>query len=833
MARNVVPIINLSRNRRASGNILNLKTKLEDGMQKNRLLLWSRRILFIALALLVLAIAGAWLYLRGSLARLEGSQQAAGLESTASVARDAHGVPLISGGSRGDVAYATGFVHAQERYFQMDLLRRVAAGELSEMFGERALPLDKSHRLHRLRARAELALKIMPAADRALLERYVAGVNDGLKSLSARPFEYALTGAAPRAWAPADTLLVIFAMYFDLQGSQEPRELARGWFKEHATAEQRAFLAPESTPWDAPLDAPGIAAGDILIPAAPPAWWGKPLADATSAPARMAAAEFQNMVGSNNWAVSGTRSDTGAAIVADDMHLGIQLPNTWYRAALQFPDGKGGQRRIVGVTLPGAPFVVAGSNGHVAWGFTNSYGDYMDFIALETDSARPGQVRTQAGWETPVLNEETILVKGAPAVKLAVRDTSLGPIRASQGRDYALHWAAHTPAAVNFNAGKLEWDDTLDEALAIAPTLGIPAQNFVGGDQQGNIGWTVAGPLPRRAAPGVDSTYPMSVDDPAGVWQGWLAPDEYPKVVNPAHGHLGTANSRQLAGSGALLIGDGGYDLGARTHQVRDDLAALGPKTGVKQVYAIGLDDRAVFLSAWRERAMAALDAKALAGHAQRAEALALLKNSWSGRASVESAGYRITRGFMYAVYDIAYENANAELAKIDPKASMASVSARWPVVLARLLDQQPAAWLPAQYADWQALQVAALDRVIADLTKDGQPLAKATWGQRNTATSAHPFAAVVPVLGKYLKVAPDMLTGDQHMPRVAGPAFGQSERMVVSPGHEEQGIFNMPGGQSGHPLSPYFLDGRSDWLSGRETPLLPGPAQHTLTFVK
>jgi penicillin amidase len=130
-------------------------------------------------------------------------------------------------------------------------------------------------------------------------------------------------------------------------------------------------------------------------------------------------------------------------------------------------------------------------------------------------------------------------------------------------------------------------------------------------------------------------------------------------------------------------------------------------------------------------------------------------------------------------------------------------------------------------------LQLAALDRVIAELTRDGQPLKNATWGQRNTAASAHPMASAVPLLGKYLKVAPDMLAGDQHMPRVAGPTFGQSERLTVSPGHEEQGIFNMPGGQSGHPLSPYFLDGRMDWLTGRESPLLPGPAQHTLTFVK
>jgi penicillin amidase len=806
-------------------------------MQKSGLAVWSKRILLTALALLVLVIAAAWLYLRGSLAKLEGTQQAPGLETTASVARDAHGVPLISGGSRLDVAYATGFVHAQERYFQMDLLRRVAAGELSELFGARALQVDKSHRLHRFRARAELALKTMPAADRTLLDRYAAGVNAGLNSLDAKPFEYALVGMTPRAWSAADSLLVIWAMYFDLQGNQEPRELARGWFKDHASAEQRTFLSPESTSWDAPLDAQDVAAGDSAIPASPPGWWGKPRSAQTTLATRVAAAEFLNTVGSNNWAVAGSRSDTGAAIVADDMHLGINLPNTWYRAALQFPDGKGGQRRVVGVTLPGTPVVVVGSNGHVAWGFTNSYGDYLDLIALDTDAAKPGQVRTQAGWETPVVHEETILVKGAAAETLAVRETSLGPIRESAGRSYAIHWTAHTPAAVNVNAQKLEFADTLEQALAIAPTLGIPAQNFVGGDDKGNIGWTIAGPLPRRARSSAAdisaSTYPLGADDQAGVWSGWLKPEEYPKVVNPANGYLATANSRQLAGSGAELIGDGGYDLGARTHQVRDNLAALGDKTDVKKVYAIGLDDRAIFLGAWRERAIAALDASAIKDQSRRAEALKMLKESWTGRASVDSVGYRITRAYMYALYDILYDGANDELVKLDPKANMAAVSSRWPVVIARLLDQQPAAWLPPQYASWQALQLAALDRVVDDLTRDGKPLVAATWGQRNTAASAHPMASAVPLLGKYLRVAPDMLAGDQHMPRVAGPTFGQSERLTVSPGKEEQGIFNMPGGQSGHPLSPYFLDGRDDWLTGRASPLLPGPAQHTLTFVK
>jgi len=800
-------------------------------MRNRRWWTWPVRVLLAIMALLVLAAAGAWLYLRASLPKVDGTQPAAGLQTTASVARDERGVPLISGGSRLDVAYATGFVHAQERFFQMDLLRRLPAGELAELFGVRALPADQAHRLHRLRARAGLALAVLAPADRLLIERYAAGVNAGMEALGARPFEYVLAGSTPRPWTSTDTLLVIWAMYFDLQGNQLPRELARGWLRDHATPEQRAFLAPAFTQWDAPLDAETISGPDAPIPATAPAWWGKPRAPGPEAPRRLAAAELLNTVGSNNWAVAGSRTASGAAIVADDMHLGLQLPVLWYRAALQFPDGLGGQRRVVGVTLPGAPVVVAGSNGQVAWGYTNSYGDYLDLVALAADPAHPGQVRTPTGWETPRTHRETIVVKGAPAATLVVRETSLGPLRDVAGQTYAVRWAAHLPGAVNVNAHWLEWVATVDQALALAPTLGIPAQNMVAGDAAGHIGWTIAGPLPRRAAGGVDASYPLA--DGNHTWQGWLAAAEYPKVVDPADGVLATANSRQLAGAGAALLGDGGFDLGARTRQVRDGLRALAPGTDVPRVYAVALDHRAVFLAPWRERAMAALDPAALADHPLRAEALALLKHTWTGRASVDSVAYRLTRGFLYALYDLLYQHADQQLAALEPKAGMAAVSARWPVVVERLLDRQPAGWLPAQFSSWQALQLAALDRAIDDLTHDGQRLADATWGRRNTAASAHPMASAIPLLGRFLAVPPDMLAGDQHMPRVAAPTFGASERMTVTPGREHEGVFNMPGGQSGHPLSPDFLSGRDAWVAGRTTPLLPGTPRHTLTFTR
>jgi len=798
-------------------------------MRTRRWRRWTTRGLLAVALLLALAVVGAWLYLRASLPQLDGARRSPLLSAPVTVARDADGVPVIAGANRLDLAYATGFVHGQERFFQMDLLRRSAAGELAELFGPRALPLDRAHRLHRFRARAALVLARMDAQERVFLERYAAGVNDGLGALTAQPFEYALNGATPRAWTPADSMLVVWAMYFDLQGNQEARELARGWLAANLDPAQRAFLLPEASRWDAPLDASTIASvAAVPLPAAAPAWWGRK----DAVPARqLAGVGFADAVGSNNFALAGSRSASGAAIVSDDMHLGLQLPNIWYRLALRFTDAQGRARRVVGVSLPGAPLVIAGSNGHVAWGFTNSYADTLDLVRLERDEAHPGQLRLPSGWEMPVQQIETILVKGAPAQRLAVRETSLGPLRVAGGEIHAIHWVAHAPEALNLHHMRLETAATLDEALDAATGDGIPAQNIVLGDERGNIAWTVAGALPRRTQGGSAVSYPLAADGAVPTWDGLLAPTEHPRVINPASGQLVTANSRQLAGAGAELLGDGGFDLGARTRQLRDGLQALPPKANVAAAFGTMLDDRALYIEGWRTRALAALDAHGIAGRPQRAEFARLLRESWDGHASVGSVGYRLAQQYRWSLYELLFAGANAEMRRLDPKASMQAATSRWSDVLARLLDERPAAWLPAGYASWQELELAAVDRTILEVTRDGTPLAQATWGRRNTAAIAHPIAMALPALARWIGAPPDQLPGDANMPRVAGPKFGQSERMTVSPGREEDGLFDMPGGQSGHPLSPFFLRGHADWVKGTAKPLLPGRATHTLTF--
>jgi penicillin amidase len=800
-------------------------------MKRRRARRWVGAALWLLVALLLATLVGAYAFMRASLPARDGEIAAAGLRAPVTVTRDARGVATLHGSDRDDIAFATGYVHAQERFFQMDLLRRAATGELAALLGKTLLPVDRERRIHRFAARAGVALATFAEADRVALERYAAGVNAGLAALDARPFEYGVLRASPRPWRPEDTLLVVWAMYFDLQDDQIHRVYSRGWLRDHgSSAGQLAFLLPTSSGYDAPLDAPAVDEIAAPLPPDPPAWFGKPPKAKLALLEDIGNAE----VGSNNWAVAGSRSKSGAAIVANDMHLVLRLPTLWYRAAIELEAAGAPLRRIVGVTLPGAPAVVAGSNGQVAWGMTNSYGIYLDLLELEFDPKDPIRYR-MPGTEWGLLRtvDEHIAVAGGADEILHVQETAFGPVWERAGRRYAVHWIAHDQGAVNVVFGRIEGANSVAEAIAIAQHAGFPAQNMVAGDAAGHIGWTLAGALPGRNASWA-STFPAPAASAAShTWTALAAASAHPSVIDPPSGQLATANARQLAGAGYTAIGDGGADLGARQHQVRDGVAALGASTDEAGVYSVALDDRALYLAPWRDRALQALagDPDA-AAHPKRGEFKRLLESTWTGHASVDSVAYRLTRAFVGSLYGELFGGVDEEMRAADKQASFARATPRWPAVIERLLDEQPPGWLPKGHADWRGVQLAAIDDAIADLEKDGTPLAQATWGRRNTSHIAHPMASSLPLGEHWLAAPPQPMPGDSHMPRVAAPDFGQSERFVVSPGREASGIFNMPGGQSGHPLSRDFLDGHDDWADGKATPLLPGAPVHTLRFV-
>ena len=338
-----------------------------------------KRTSLAAVGLLLLGLIAGWMVLRASLPKLDGSLELSGLSTAVTVERDDMGVVTLRAGDRSDLARALGFVHAQDRFFQMDLSRRMSAGELSALFGPAALDADRANRIHRFRDVARRTFSLLDANQRQLLETYARGVNQGLAELASRPFEYWLLGVRPEPWVPEDTLLVLYSMFLDLNdgsGRQEAMRVAIREFYPPALAE---FLQPAGGPWDAPL------MGD---PALPPPVPGPELLDlrgdlttSTQVPdaTGLTGLEQQEVraPGSNNWAVAGWRSGTGRAILANDMHLGLRVPNTWYRARLKVAD----LVDVTGVTLPGVPTVVAGTNGKVAWGFTNTFGDWVDLVA--------------------------------------------------------------------------------------------------------------------------------------------------------------------------------------------------------------------------------------------------------------------------------------------------------------------------------------------------------------------------------------------------------------------------------------------------------------------
>ena len=794
---------------------------------------WWRRTLLASLGLLALLTGvGGWLYLRlhGSLAQLEGAAPLAGLRAPVAVERDSLGIPTIRGDNRLDVARATGFVHAQERFFQMDLLRRTAAGELAALVGATALPLDRAHRLHRFRHRARLALAATPVEDQALIAAYAAGVNAGLAALLAPPFEYLLLRTAPEPWRPEDTPLVVYAMYLDLQGQQWRRESARGVLRDRLPPELAAFLDPPGTEWDAPLRGepfpapppPGPAIFDLRRNdgANPP-----DRANTEIRPDRLTSAETELPRGSNNWAVAGRLTAHGGALLANDMHLGLRLPNIWYRATLAYPDEHGGERQIHGVTLPGTPAIVSGGNGHIAWGYTNSEGDWADLVILEP-GADNGTYQTPDGPRAFSRVQETLTVKDDPAATLEILETRWGPVvdRDHQGRQRALRWVAHDARAVNLKLLALERADTVDAALEIINRAGAPAQNVLLADADGRIAWTLSGPIPRRF--GHDGRLPASWTDGQRGWSGWLEPAEYPRIVDPPGGRLWTANGRVVDGAWLNLLGDGGYALGARARQIRDGLLERD-RFDERDFLALQLDDRALFLARWRELLLVTLTPDAARAN-PRWDDLRRYVADWGGRAAVDSVGYRAVRAFRLQVRDRAFAPLTAACRQADPRFDYGlfrqSEGPLW-----QLISQRPSHLLDPRYPDWSALLLDAADATLAELTADGRPLAAHAWGDYNQVRIQHPFSRFLPWPSRWLDLPAQALPGDLHMPRIQTPDSGASERLAVAPGRQRNGILHLPGGQSGHPLSPFYRAGHVAWATGEPLPLLPGPTAHRL----
>jgi penicillin G amidase len=783
---------------------------------------WILRLAGALVSAAVIISVLAWMTLRASLPTLDGEIVVMGPAAATAISRDTDGIVTIAAATREDVAFATGFAHGQDRFFQMDIIRRRSAGEVSELVGAVALDIDKRFRFHRFRTRAREAVAQLPAADLRILERYAVGVNEGLASLGTEPFEYFLLGEDPRPWLPEDTILVAYTMFLNLNDERADRDLKRGLARRVLPEELFTFMYPQGTPWDAPLM--GEPRATARIPSADIV----STRDVIGEPPSANEIGKPDLAGSNNWVVGGALTESGRALMSNDMHLGLTVPGIWYQARLVVNGDE--PRDVTGVTLPGTPFVIGGSNGLVAWGNTNSYGDWSDAVVLQP-GAIDGTYRNGDA-DLPFTEfVELIEIKGGEPVEYVIRETIWGPVHDRvqyPDGEVAVSWTAHDAASLNLNLLRLETATSVTEALDIANTMGGPPQNFVVGDAEGNAGWTIAGRIPVRV--GYESTLPADWSNGAG-WSGWVEPDQYPRVVNPGSGRIWTANARVADGEALDIIGDSGYDLGARARQIRESLFEKD-RFDANDMLAIQIDDRALFLSRWRDLLLREIDESTAADDPGLAEFRQLVDN-WIPRAVPDSTGYRLVRTFRLEVQAQLF-HALMHPARMEYGDDVElRISNQFEGPLWALVSQQPEHLLPGQFGSWRELFIQAVHASIRSFEDNyGTSLSERTWGERNTVAIRHMLSGAVPMLAGFLDIPAEPLPGDVDMPRAQGRRFGASQRFSVAPGDESNGIMHIPAGQSGHPLSEFYKKGHRDWAEGKPSPFLPGETQHKLLLI-
>lgn len=801
-------------------------------------------------ALLVVALlaAGAlYIAVRRSVPVIEGELSSDHLSAAAFIERDALGVPAIRGSSRNDVAFASGVAHAQDRFFQMDLLRRSAAGELSALLGASLLPVDQSLRRHRFRAVAEEVFRNASEVERSLLLAYTAGVNAGMNSLLARPWEYLLLRARPRPWEPQDSVLVGLAMYLSLNDPSGRQEIERARLKQSLPPELFAFLHPIGTEWDAPIlgrtwRTPEIPGEEIFDLRKQQADGGSGIADPRSARSPVTGSRSspidynlfgaqrpEELPGSNSWAVAGTHAQGGAALLANDMHLGLQLPNVWYQARLLVESDTEEQRDLAGIMLPGLPLIIVGSNSHVAWGYTNSYGDWTDLIMIEVDPADSSRYLTAQGSEPFEIHSEDIEVHGAQSVRFDYRTTRWGPVmdQTFDGRPVALAWTAHHARATNLGMFAFERARSIDELLAAANRAGAPVQNVLAVEKSGRIGWSLMGQIPIRGTH--DASIPSSWRDGTAGWSAWRDPGEYPRVVDPSAGRLWTANARVIDAQTWLdVLGEGGYDLGARAAQIRDTLLADSSATA-QEMAALQIDDRALFLNRWRDLLLELVAAQGASASSDAAlsEASNLVQR-WSGRAAADDPGYRIVRAFRNEVRAEVFSWFTSLAGASDSSVTF-KPSAQFEGPLWTLVTQRPAHLLHPKFESWDRALLDSLRRALVHLGETCGTLSECTWGAENRLSMRHPLSRAVPLISRWVDMSETAMSGDAAMPRVQASSFGASQRLVISPGREGDALFQMPGGPVSHPLSPFYAAGHEQWVKGEPRPLHPGEAEFVL----
>jgi len=787
-----------------------------------RIFLW---LLAIPVLLLGGTIAYAYFVGRSALPQLDGNLPAKGLSAPVKVTRDAHGVPAIEAAGLEDLFFAQGYVTAQDRLWQMDVMRRFAAGELSEILGEDTLNIDREQRILGLRAAAKKSLTLAAPRDRSYFDAYARGVNAFIEAHEkSLPIEFRILHYRPKPWQAEDSIVIANQMVKDLNFYTFRDSLTREKILAKLGPELTADLYVNHSWHDRPPtvmredinnneqqnqgdseqdddDQDDDSGPDNAVTQRSPALevWAQPAPEAVN--------------GSNDWVVSGAHTVTGRPLLANDMHLGHQMPNLWYEAHL-----KSGQLDVAGVTLPGMPYVIVGHNQRIAWGFTN-LGPTVTDAFIETFNAQ-GADQTPQGWQQPEQREEVIHVKGKSDVRVDVKTTRHGPIISElipgETRQVALRWTLYDGLHMPFF--DVDTAQNWEEFRKAFSQLDAPGQNVVYADVDGNIGYQATGRIPIRASG--DGSLPVSGADSAHEWTSYIPFDKLPNIYNPPSGIIATANGR-ITPDGFPYSVSVEWEAPWRTARIYHVLES-GRKFGPSDMLALENDVQSENDLFAAERFVYAVDHAAKPS--ARARQAADLMRNWDGRMLASAAAPTIAVRSAQELTRLLLEP-RLGTAPEDPKQQKETLSWKsyaWEmrtVWLQNVMLHQPKRWLPEKYPNYEEMLTAAVDAAVntPDSPKD---LSSWHWGSVNAVEIEHPILSKIPLLRRWAAPGINEQSGSSYTVKAVTGHHGPSERFTANLADLDQATLNTVTGQGGNFLSPFYMDQWNAWYEGSTFPL-------------
>ena len=811
-----------------------------------------RRILLsIFLILLIAAGTAIWWFVYRPLPQVDGTIVVNGLHSPVSVERDRWGIPHIRADSAEDMVEAQGYVMAQDRLWQMDLLRRVGRGQLSEIFGPALLSIDRKFRTLGFGRAAEREAAAASGEPRVIVEAYARGVNRFIEQHQNQlPLEFSLLHYKPQPWAPADTFVIGGYLYETLTDTWE-RELDRAKVTERVGLDRaKDLFSPEaamdhfivgdpndkkdgsqhahSSDDDEDDDEmesddvikaqnlkPGTAGEDEIPPGINSLLWPA-VRDFLSATNR----EIRRSLGSNNWVVSGAHTATGKPLLANDTHLELSVPSIWYQVHLTAPGWN-----VAGFTFPGAPLVVIGHNDRIAWGFTNNGADVQDLYIETFNPAVPDEYRVNSAWKKAQTLDEVIHVKGQPDEHLAVVLTRHGPVvRRDGAKGYALRWTATEPGALSNSYNWLGAAKNWDEFRKTIKQSWGPAQNAVYADVTGNIGYVMSARVPIRKKGHGEVPVPGDTDD--YEWTGYIPFDQLPQALNPESGLIVTANARVIGPDYKPYLTDR-WEEPYRTARIFDLLRGrhdLRPEDMLKVQ-----NDTYSYPHMFLAEQLAAA-AKSAPPRDARAQHLIQQLKDWNGIAGADSVEVAFLQAARRSLLEMILEPYLGNHTDLYDWRSM--------TFLQRVLTERPAKWLPSRYKNYDDLLSAAADRAVSKLaaqTKSQRPR-DWPWKRFNSLQMLHPMGQTG-ILKLLFSISDKPQSGTSYSVRAASKSHGPSERFVANPANWDDSILLITSGESGQVGSSHYTDQFPFWYEGKPIVLPFSDAaekstrKHTLTL--